>query len=116
MKKGASKLKLFVQGGFCHPGCCGVVSLRSTDGTALYSDPEGYRIEVGKLLAAVKDRYGRRVDVSVVNSWGMLALWDVLRLKITPSVPTWVMEGKKICEGTPEPGELLAAIDAELGA
>jgi hypothetical protein len=111
----AAKLKLFMQGGFCMPGCCGATALRTTDGEALYSKPGEYDREVGELLKVLRDRYGDRLDVAVVNSWGFFALWDVLRLKITPSKPTWVLDGKKVFEGVPKPGDLMSAIDAEIG-
>jgi hypothetical protein len=109
------RLKLFVQGGFCMPGCCGVSALRATDGEPLYSKPWEYAQEVGELLKELRSRYGERLDVSVVNSWGFFALWDVLRLKITPSKPAWVLEGKKIFEGVPEADDLMAAVDAAMG-
>jgi hypothetical protein len=109
-----ARLKLFVQGGFCMPGCCGVAALRSTDGEPLYSKPWEYSGEVEKLLNALRARYGGRLEVSVENSWGFFALWDVLRLGITPSKPTWVINGHKIFEGVPEEREIFAAVDAEI--
>jgi hypothetical protein len=108
------KLKIFMQGGFCMPGCCGFTTGRTTDGEVLYSDQRENVAGVGKLMSAIKEQYGEQVEVSVVNSWGFFALWDVLRLKITPSIPAWVLEGKKICEGLPERGDLLQVLDAEL--
>jgi hypothetical protein len=110
----AARLKLFMQGGFCMPGCCCVTALRATDGTPLYSKPSEYSSDVGKLLKALRERYNERLDVSVVNSWGFFALWDVLKFKITPSKPTWVLEGKKIFEGVPEESDLMSAIDAAI--
>jgi hypothetical protein len=108
------KLKVFMQGRFFMPGCCGITALRATDGEELFSDPEEFRAPVRKLIDAVKERYGEALDVSVVNSWGFFSLWDVIRLGIKPSEPTWVMGSKKICAGVPEEGDLFGAIDAEL--
>jgi hypothetical protein len=107
------KLKIFMQERFFMPGCCGVTALRATDGEALFSNPEEFRAPVGKLIDAVKERYGKKVEVSVVNSWGFFSLWDVVRLGIKPSVPTWVIGSKKIHEGIPSQEDLFAAIDAE---
>ena len=110
------KLKIFMQGNFFMPGCCGISTLRATDGGELFSNPEEFRAPVEKLIDAVKLRYGERVDVSVVNSWGFFSLWDVVRLGIKPSVPTWVMGSKKIHEGVPSEDDLFAAINAKLSA
>ncbi|MDR1514856.1 MAG: hypothetical protein LBS45_04110 [Synergistaceae bacterium] len=112
----ALELKLFTQGRFFMPGCCGVTTLRFTDGEELFSNPAEYKDEINGLLTAVKERYGNRLDVSVVNSWGFFALWDVIRFAITPSKPAWIMRGKKIVVGVPDKDELFAAIDAELTA
>jgi hypothetical protein len=108
------KLKVFIQGRFFMPGCCGITALRATDGEALFADPGEFRAPVRELVDAVKKRYGERLDVSVVNSWGFFSLWDVVRLGIKPSVPTWVIGSKKIHEGVPSPDGLFAAIDAEI--
>jgi hypothetical protein len=108
------KLEVFIQGRFFMPGCCGIATLRATDGEELFSDPEEFHAPVKKLIDAVKERYGEALDVSVVNSWGFFSLWDVVRLGIKPSVPTWVMRSKKIHEGVPSQDALFAAIDAEL--
>ncbi|MDR3221424.1 MAG: hypothetical protein LBU46_05365 [Candidatus Accumulibacter sp.] len=109
------KLKLFIQGGFCMPNCCGAPTLRATDGEALFAKPWEYESKVNELLKELRSRYGERLDVSVVNSWGFFELWDVLRLKISPSKPTWVLEGKKVFEGVPKADEIMAAVDAAIG-
>jgi hypothetical protein len=109
------KLKVFIQGRFFMPGCCGVTMLRATDGEELFSNPEEFRAPVGELIDAVKERYGDALEVSLVNSWGFLSLWDVVRLGIKPSVPTWVMRSKKIHEGVPSLDVLFETIDGELG-
>jgi hypothetical protein len=103
-----------MQGRFFMPGCCGVTTLRATDGEELFSNPDEFRAPVGKLIDAVKERYGEALDVSAVNSWGFFSLWDVVRLGIKPSQPTWVIGSKKIHEGVPSEDGLFAAIDAEL--
>jgi hypothetical protein len=108
------KLKLFMQGGFSMPVCCGVSALRSTDGTSLYSNPKDYADGIRELISNLRTLYGKELEISVVNSWGFFALWDVLKLRITPSVPTWVLEGKKIFEGVPSPDSLAKAIDGAM--
>jgi hypothetical protein len=110
------KLKLFIQGGFCMPGCCGVPTPRATDGEPLYAKPWAYESKVNALLNELHSRYSERLDISVANSWGFFELWDVLRLKITPSKPTWVLEGKKVFEGVPGVDEIMATVDAVIGA
>jgi hypothetical protein len=112
----AEKLTLFVQGGFCMPGCCGVTALRSTDGEPLFSRPGEHAEKLSGLLVELRARFGGRLEISVENSWGFFALWSVLRLGITPSKPTWVMNGKKLFEGVPDVEYLVSAVEREITA
>ncbi|MDR3076121.1 MAG: hypothetical protein LBU26_02370 [Synergistaceae bacterium] len=61
-------------------------------------------------------RYGGALDVVVKNSWGFFTLFEVIKLKITPRVPTWVIGRRKIYEGVPDIKILTKAIDEEMTA
>ncbi|MDR1651966.1 MAG: hypothetical protein LBR87_09285 [Synergistaceae bacterium] len=107
------KLKLFMQQTVCMPLFFAFGYPRATDGELLIADQRRYFHRIGRIMDELRERYGE-VELSVVNSWGMFALWDVLKLGITPRLPTWVLNGKKICEGVPDPKRLFEAIDSEL--
>jgi hypothetical protein len=62
----------------------------------------------------VKERYGDRVDISVVDPRNILALWDNFRYQVRPSRPTWVLDRKKIYDGVPELNDLTRALDEKL--
>ena len=70
--------------------------------------------EIGRLLRALRERYGERLDVSVVDPRNMLALWDNIRFRVRPSKPAWILENKKLFEGIPELDDLQRAIDAAM--
>jgi hypothetical protein len=108
------KLKLFIQQGFSLPKCCAVETNRAADGEPLFTDQGENIRRINELLAALNKRYGERLEISVANSWGFLEFWDVIKLKITPHKPTWVIDGVKLFEGVPSIEELSDAISAQL--
>jgi hypothetical protein len=67
---------------------------------------------VDELVQVLKDRWGDRLAVSVVEPGGVRALWDIIRYRVPPSVPVWVLNGKKIFEGVPDLAALQDAISA----
>ena len=67
-----------------------------------------------KLLGSLKERYGNKLDVSVVDPRTPLVLWYALRYQAWATYSTWVLNRKKIFQGIPQPDELERLIDAEL--
>jgi hypothetical protein len=65
-------------------------------------------------METLVERYGDALEVRIKNSWGFFTFREVVRLKITPRIPTWVMDGRKIYEGVPNVKILCKAIDAAL--
>ncbi|GHV38292.1 hypothetical protein FACS1894187_16920 [Synergistales bacterium] len=108
-----AKLKIFLQSEGCMPGCNWCRTHRGTDDEP-FPNHIADAARVAKLLPALKEYYGSRVEVSVMSPWNLRALWDCFRLDITPAKPAWVMGKKKLYEGIPELKDLLAVIDAEL--
>jgi hypothetical protein len=70
---------------------------------------------VEELLRALKERYGERLDVSVVNPRNIMAFWDNIRYGVRPSVPVWVLDRKKVYEGLPDLAHLQSLIDEKMG-
>jgi len=67
-----------------------------------------------ELLRSLKERYGDRVQISVVDPRNPLVLWYAIRYRAWASFSTWVLNSKKIFEGIPELEELERLIDFEL--
>ena len=67
-----------------------------------------------KLLQSLKERYGDKLDVSVVDPRSPLVLWYALRYQAWATFFTWVLNSKKIFHGIPQLEELERLIDAEL--
>ncbi|MDR1885001.1 MAG: hypothetical protein LBQ56_01910 [Synergistaceae bacterium] len=108
-----AKLKIFLQGEACMPGCGWCRSHRGTERDPL-PDHVGDAAKVRALIRAIKERYGPNVDISVKNPWSILTTLDCFRYDISPAKPVWVLERKKIYEGVPELDDLLEIIDREL--
>jgi hypothetical protein len=69
---------------------------------------------VGALLRALRERYGNKVEVSIVDPRNLLAFWDNIRFQIRPAMPAWILGRKKIFEGIPNLAELQRLLDLEL--
>ena len=67
-----------------------------------------------ELLRSMKERYGDKLEVSVVDPRNPLVLWYALRYRAWGTFSTWVLNRKKIFEGIPQIEELERLIDAEL--
>jgi hypothetical protein len=56
------------------------------------------------------------LDVSIVDPRNILALWDNIRYNVRASRPTWVLDGKKFCDGLPDMAALQIAIAGAEGS
>ena len=65
-------------------------------------------------MRSLKERYGDRLDVSVVDPRNPLALWDVIRYWAWSPCTAWIVNHKKIFVGIPEFEELERVIDDAL--
>jgi hypothetical protein len=114
----ALKLKVFLQRKsdvYEHMrGCCCCPSYLSVENGFLPPRYEEYIQGVGELLRTVRDRYGVRVEVTVVNPLSLFALWDSIRYRIAPNVPAWVLGRRKIFDGLPDVEELIGVLDEAL--
>lgn len=109
----AVRLKIITERSVYRCGCAGCMAYTPEE-KASFPAQQIHAEEIGRLLRALRERYGERLDVSVVDPRNMLALWDNIRFRIRPSRPAWILENKKLFEGIPELGELQSAIDATL--
>jgi hypothetical protein len=69
---------------------------------------------VGELLRSLRERYGNRLDISVVDPRNILALWDNIRYGVRASKPAWILDRKKIGEGVLNLTDLQNAIDEKM--
>ena len=66
------------------------------------------------MLRALRDRYGERLDVCVMDPRNPLAFFDNFRYRVRPSRPMWVLGRDKLCDGIPDLETLQEAIDRRL--
>ena len=71
---------------------------------------------MNELFKSLKERYGDKVNISVVDPRNPLVLWYAIRYGAWATFTTWVLNGRKVFEGIPKPEELERFIDSELGA
>ncbi|MDR1978084.1 MAG: hypothetical protein LBQ42_05055 [Synergistaceae bacterium] len=107
------RLKIIMERSVARLGCCGCVSYGPME-KASFPEQQAHIQSVGKILRSLRERYGERVDVSVVDPRNMIAFWDNIRYGIRPSTPAWILGRKKIFEGVPDLEKLQSALDAEL--
>ena len=67
-----------------------------------------------ELLRSLKERYGERVHISVVDPRNPFVLWYAIRYGAWATFSTWILNGKKIFEGIPGLEELERLINLEL--
>jgi hypothetical protein len=73
------------------------------------------RLAVGGVLRALIDRYGDKLDISIIDSRNILYLWDIIRYGARASNPVWLLDRKKFCDGLPDLAALQNAIDEKIG-
>jgi len=67
-----------------------------------------------KLLQSLKERYGDKVHISVVDPRNPLVLWYAIRYRAWATFSTWILNNRKIFAGIPELEELEHLINLEL--
>ena len=67
-----------------------------------------------ELLQSLKEHYGDKLDVSVVDPRNPIVLWYALRYQAWATFSTWILNRKKVFEGVPQLEELERLIDTEL--
>jgi hypothetical protein len=105
------RLKILMERGVCRVGCCGCVAY-SEEEKASFPQQQDHIQRVGGILRVLRDRYGERLDISIVDPRNILAFWDNIRFRVCPSTPAWILENKKFFEGIPELDTLLETIDS----
>ena len=66
------------------------------------------------MLRSLRERYGSRLDVSIVDPRNILSLWDNIRYSVRASKPVWILDRKKIGEGVLNLADLQNAIDEKI--
>jgi hypothetical protein len=107
------RLKIIMERGVARLGCCGCIAYGPEE-KASFPEQQDRIQKVGKILRALQERYGDRVDVSIVDPRNIIAFWDNIRYRVRPAIPVWILKRKKIFEGVPGLEELQSVIDAEL--
>ena len=66
------------------------------------------------LLRSLRERYGDKISISVVNPSNPIVLWYAIRYGAWAAFTTWILNNKTIFKGIPELEELVRLIDAAL--
>ena len=67
-----------------------------------------------ELLRLLKERYGDKICISVVDPKNPIVLWYAIRYGAWSNVTTWILNGRKIFDIIPKLEELERLIDSEL--
>ncbi|HPI99099.1 MAG TPA: hypothetical protein PLV56_10165 [Synergistales bacterium] len=107
------KIKLFLEKGSFNVGCVGP----KYSAEELESLPQGRNLaQIGEILNHIREKYGDRVEVSIIDPRSIISIIDNIRYNIKSSKPTWVLDGKKIFEEIPSWEELESRIDSVIAA
>ncbi len=69
------------------------------------------RNRVGSLLIRLRERYGDRLRVDLIDPRNIAFLFDIFRYHVKSTEPVWILDGKVIFRGLPEWENLCDTID-----
>jgi len=107
-----SHLKVFLE----HPGfSVGCVDLEYGE-EEMKSFPMALaRLQVGKLLVAVRDTFGDSLRVDLVDPRSITSLLDIIRFRVKCTEPAWVLDGRLVFRGIPGWDDLRQSIEGAIG-
>ncbi len=104
-------LKIYVESPGFEVGCCPVVYGREE----MESFPGAQqRLQVGALMVRLRERFGDRVRVDLIDPRSLLALVALFRFRLKGTEAAWVWRGKLLFRGVPAWAELEQALAREL--
>lgn len=69
------------------------------------------RLQVGRLLVNLRDRYGSALRVDLLDPRNIMSLFDIYRFRVKSTEPTWILDGSLIFRGVPDWDDLQRIID-----
>lgn len=102
------RLKLLVEKGSFNVGCFGINYTKEELGSL----PQSRNLDaIGALLTRIREKYGERVDISIIDPRNMLSIFDNIRYNVKSTEPTWILDNRKIFVGIPSWHDLEDKID-----
>ena len=72
------------------------------------------RVAVGSLLRRVRERFGDRLRVDLIDPRCSFFLFDLIRFNVRATEATWVLDGRLLFRGVPEEAALLSELERRL--
>ena len=66
--------------------------------------------EIGALLSGIRETFGDRVHISVMDSRSIFSFFDLFRYRVRGTDPVWILNGRKVFEGVPSREEIEQSI------
>ncbi|TDY61750.1 hypothetical protein C8D99_105163 [Aminivibrio pyruvatiphilus] len=66
--------------------------------------------EIGALLSGIRETFGDRVHISVMDPRSIFSFFDLFRYRVRGTDPVWILNGRKVFEGVPSRDELEQSI------
>ncbi len=66
--------------------------------------------EIGALLSGIRETFGDRVHISVMDPRSIFSFFDLFRYRVRGTDPVWILNGRKAFEGVPSRDELEQSI------
>lgn len=70
--------------------------------------------EIGALLSGIRETFGDRVHISVMDPRSIFSFFDLFRYRVRGTDPVWILNGRKAFEGVPARDELERSIQSLL--
>ena len=72
------------------------------------------RVAVGSLLRRVRERFGDRLRVDLIDPRCSFFLFDLVRFNVRATEATWVLDGRLLFRGVPEEAALLSELERRI--
>ena len=72
------------------------------------------RVAVGSLLRRVRERFGDRLRVDLIDPRCSFFLFDLVRFNVRATEATWVLDGRLLFRGVPEAETLRSALERRI--
>lgn len=69
------------------------------------------RLVVGRILVSIRERYGDRLRVDLLDPRNIMSFFDILRFRVKSTEPTWILDGRLLFRGVPEWKDIQREID-----
>jgi len=73
------------------------------------------RESVGRLLVKVRDTFGDRIEIDILDPRCSFWIFDLVRFRVKSTEPVWILDGKLLFRGIPGWTELEGVLAERLG-